>query len=282
MPADPWEPGPPVRLLFVGDVFGKPGRDALARGIARLSREAPLEGIFINGENLAGGRGLTLSKMEECSRLGVTAVTSGNHLFDQKEAEALLSSDLRLLRPENFSAACPGTGHRIFRLPSGYRVGLANLIGRTFMAPSDCPFAASDRILSDFEKSPDPPDFIAVDIHAEATGEKQALAFHLDGRADLLYGTHTHVQTNDLTRYPGGTWFLGDVGMTGPRWSIVGADPASALSKYRTMVPRPFRVAEGETLFCALLVTVGRPDRPGGRRGDVEVTLLRETDGGGS
>ncbi len=282
MPADSGAPDHPVRLLFVGDVFGKPGRRALAKGVSQLVREAPLDGIFINGENLAGGRGLTSVKMEECFRLGVTAMTSGNHLFDQREAEALLSSEPRLLRPENFPPSCPGTGHRIFTLPSGFRVGLANLIGRTFMAPADCPFAASDHLLADFEKSPEPPDFIAVDIHAEATGEKQALAFHLDGRVDLLYGTHTHVQTNDLTRYPGGTWFLGDVGMTGPRWSVVGADPSSALSKYRTLVPRPFRVAEGETLFCALLVTVDRRPEKGDRGGRCDVRLLRETDGEGS
>ena len=280
MPADLREPGEAVRLLFVGDVFGKPGREALGRGIERLVREAPLDGIFINGENLAGGRGLTSAKMEECFRLGVTAMTSGNHLFDQREAEGILASDPRLLRPENFSSSCPGSGHRVYTLRSGFRVGLANLIGRTFMAPSDCPFAASDRLLSDFEKCPEPPDFIAVDIHAEATGEKQALAFHLDGRVDLLYGTHTHVQTNDLTCYPGGTWFVGDVGMTGPRWSIVGSDPVSALSKYRTMVPRPFKVAEGETLFCALLVTVDRQAERGDRFQRCAIRLLREADGG--
>ena len=248
-----------LRLLFVGDVFGSPGREALLSGIEHLSQEAPLDGIFINGENLARGRGLTAKKMDECFRMGVTALTSGNHLFDQNEIEGVLSADPRLLRPENFSPLCPGTGHRIFDLPNGVRVGLLNLIGRTFMAPADCPFTAADRALADFKNDPVPPDFIAIDVHAEATGEKQALFFHIDGRADLVYGTHTHVQTNDLTRYPAGTWCVGDVGMTGPRWSIVGADPSSALSKYRTQVPRPFRVGEGETLFCALLVIAEKP-----------------------
>ncbi len=275
MPADQGLHGNPVRLLFVGDVFGSPGRAALEWGIGSLSKEAPLDGIFINAENLAGGRGLTSAKLDECFQLGVTAVTTGNHLFDQKEAEFLLVKDPRLLRPENYSSSCPGSGHRIYTLPSGFRVGVANLIGRTFMGPADCPFAASDRLLSEFTESPTPPDFIAVDIHAEATGEKQALAFHLDGRVDVLYGTHTHVQTNDLTRYPKGMWFVGDVGMTGPLWSIVGADPASALSKYRTQVPRPFRVAEGLALFCALLVTIdaakGKED-PGRVR---DVRLIR-------
>ncbi len=264
-----------VRLLFVGDVFGRPGRKALEDGLTLLAREASPHGLFINGENLAGGRGITPRKAEECFRLGVSAITTGNHLFDQKEAVGLLSSEERILRPENYSAACPGTGHRIYTLPGGFRVGLANLAGRAFMGPSDCPFAAADRVLEDFSRDPDPPHFIAFDIHAEATGEKQALAFHLDGRADLLYGTHTHVQTNDLTCYPGGLWFVGDIGMTGPRWSIVGADPVSALSRYRTQVPLPFRVGEGDTLFCALLLTVTLPS--GGERSRVvSARLIRE------
>jgi len=268
-----------TRLLFVGDVFGSPGRVALEKGITDLVQEAPLDGIFINGENLAGGRGLTAKKMEDCFRLGVTAMTSGNHLFDQREIEQILSSDSRLLRPENYSPLCPGTGHRVYNLRNGFRVGLVNLIGRTFMGPADCPFAASDRVLERFSSLEHPPDLIAVDVHAEATGEKQALAFHLDGRADIVYGTHTHVQTNDLTRFPSGTWFVGDVGMTGPRWSIVGADPVSALSKYRTQVPRPFKVGEGETLFCALLVVAEKTavDRKSIIR---EAILLRRTEEG--
>lgn len=266
-----------VRLLFVGDVFGRPGREALSAGVSLLSREEPLDGIFVNGENLAGGRGITPKKAEECFRLGVTAITTGNHLFDQKEAESLLSSEKRLLRPENYSPGCPGSGHRVYEIAGGVRVALANLSGRAFMGPSDCPFAAADRILDDFSQDPAPLDFIAFDIHAEATGEKQAMAFHLDGRADLLYGTHTHVQTNDLTRYPEGLWFVGDVGMTGPRWSIVGAEPLAALSRYRTQVPRPFRVAGGETLFCGLLVTLGLGAHSRGGRAQVLSTrLVRE------
>lgn len=276
MPANPFEESPPVRLLFVGDVFGAPGRDALKEGLRRLNALSPLDAVVINGENLAGGRGLTARKMEECFRLGVTAVTTGNHLFDQREIEQVLDQDVRLLRPENYASSCPGRGHRIFALPGGFRLGLVNLIGRAFMAPSDCPFAAVDRALRDFSSDPDPPDFVAVDVHAEATGEKQALAFHLDGKVDLVYGTHTHVQTNDLTGYPGGTWFLGDVGMTGPRWSIVGAEPVSALSRYRTQVPRPFRVGEGEGLFCALLVTASK-NTAGGRAAIHDIRTIRET-----
>ncbi len=264
-----------IRLLFLGDVFGRPGRKALEQGLALVAHDGPIHGLFINGENLAGGRGITPRKAEECFRRGVSAITTGNHLFDQKEAVALLSSEERVLRPENYSAGCPGTGHRIYTLPGGFRVGLVNLAGRAFMGPADCPFAAADRVLEDFSRATDPPHFIAVDIHAEATGEKQALAFHLDGRADLLYGTHTHVQTNDLTRYPGGLWFVGDVGMTGPRWSIVGADPVPALSRYRTQVPLPFRVGDGETLFCGLLLTVSPPFGRGSSQ-VVSARLIRE------
>lgn len=244
----------PVRVLFVGDVFGKPGRKALARGIERLKAEFPLDGIVVNGENLAGGKGLNQKTATECFELGVTAITTGNHLFDQKDVLALLQKDNRVLRPLNYSAECPGTGASVYVLPGGQTLGVINLIGRVFMAPSDCPFHASDRILSFWEGSDIRPDITVVDFHGEASGEKRAMGFHLDGRVHLVYGTHTHVQTHDLERLPGGTLYLTDVGLTGPRWSVIGVSPETALSKYRTHVPAPFQVASGELLFCALLV----------------------------
>lgn len=247
-----------LRLLFVGDVFGRPGRKALSRGIGRLTESFDLDGIVVNGENLAGGKGLNQKTVAECFGMGVTAITTGNHLFDQKDTSALLQKENRILRPLNYAVECPGAGAFVYVLPNGQTLGMVNLIGRVFMAPSDCPFHAVDRILEFWSKSGSSPDIIAVDFHGEASGEKRAMGFHLDGRVHLVYGTHTHVQTNDLERLPGGTLYLTDVGLTGPRWSVIGVSPAAALSKYRTHVPAPFEVAAGELLFCALLVTFRR------------------------
>jgi len=170
----------------------------------------------------------------------------------------LLQKENRILRPLNYASECPGAGAFVYVLPNGQTLGVVNLIGRVFMSPSDCPFHAVDRVLEFWNKSGNNPDIIAVDFHGEASGEKRAMGFHLDGRVHLVYGTHTHVQTNDLERLPGGTLYLTDVGLTGPRWSVIGVSPAAALSKYRTHVPAPFEVAGGELLFCALLVVFRR------------------------
>lgn len=245
-----------LRLLFVGDVFGRPGRKALARGIGRLGGAAFLDAIVVNGENLAGGKGLNTKTATECFQMGVTAMTTGNHLFDQKDVMVLLQKDKRVLRPLNYSDECPGTGASVYVLPGGQTLGVINLIGRVFMAPSDCPFHAADRVLSFWDRSDIRPDITVVDFHGEASGEKRAMGFHLDGRVHLVYGTHTHVQTNDLEILPGGTLYLTDIGLTGPRWSVIGVSPEAALSKYRTHVPAPFEVASGELLFCALLVAL--------------------------
>jgi metallophosphoesterase (TIGR00282 family) len=254
MPGDSTSPEGDSWILIVGDVFGRPGREALERGISRLARDRTIAAIVINGENLAGGKGLNPKTSDECFRMGVTAITTGNHLFDQKNVIPLIENDPRILRPANYSSECPGRGAATYKLPDGRTLGVINLIGRVFMSPSDCPFHAVDRILEDWDSSGARPDFIAVDFHGEATGEKRAMGFHLDGRVDVVYGTHTHVQTNDLERLPKGTLFLTDVGLTGPRWSIIGVTPESALQKYRTHVPAPFEVGTGELLFCGLLV----------------------------
>ncbi|MHB1285465.1 MAG: TIGR00282 family metallophosphoesterase [Leptospirales bacterium] len=264
-----------TRVLIVGDVFGRPGRKALSRGIDRITRSFRLDAIIINGENLAGGKGLNLKTVSECFGIGVTAVTTGNHLFDQKDTGLLLETEERVLRPLNLSPECPGKGASIFALPNGKTLGVINLIGRVFMAPSDCPFHAVDRTLSEWEATSSMPDLIAVDFHGEASGEKRAMGFHLDGRVNMVYGTHTHVQTNDLETLPGGTLFLTDVGLTGPRWSVIGVAPKMALKKYLTHVPAPFEVAEGEMLFCGLLASF---EEDGGRLVLKEARLIREGD----
>lgn len=253
-------PSRTLRLLCVGDVFGRPGRKALAKGIERLNGQTSLDAIVVNGENLAGGKGLNQKTANECFQLGVTSITTGNHLFDQKDVLDLLQKENRVLRPLNYSPECPGKGASIYVLPGGQTLGVINLIGRVFMSPSDCPFHAADRILEFWKRSDIRPDITVVDFHGEASGEKRAMGFHLDGRVHVLYGTHTHVQTNDLEILPAGTLYLTDVGLTGPWWSVIGVSPEAALRKYRTHVPAPFEVASGELLFCALLIEFRQSD----------------------
>ncbi len=245
-------------IVLVGDVFGRPGRRVLDLALQKIRSDRPVSFVVANGENLAGGRGLTAKKVNECFSLGVSVITTGNHLFDQKGVVDLLASERRVLRPLNYSNSCPGNGAGIFTMEDGHTVGVINLIGRVFMSPSDCPFAAVDRVLSDWSSRGTVPDLVLVDFHGEASGEKRAMGFHLDGRVSVVYGTHTHVQTNDLERLPGGSWYLTDVGLSGPHWSVIGVSPQTALSKYLTHVPAPFEVGEGEMLFCALLLGVSR------------------------
>lgn len=257
-------PDPLSWIVVVGDVFGRPGRRALFLGLQKISSERNVVFTVINGENLAGGKGLNEKTSSECFNMGVSAITTGNHLFDQKGVTDLLKNDRRVLRPLNYSRSCPGNGSGVFTLANGLTIGLINLIGRVFMAPSDCPFHGVDEVLSGWSDQGFVPDLVLVDFHGEASGEKRAMGFHLDGRVSALYGTHTHVQTNDLERLPGGSWYLTDVGLSGPHWSVIGVSPEAALSKYRTHVPAPFTVGGGELLFCALLLGVAMA--PGGGR----------------
>ncbi|MHB1756310.1 MAG: TIGR00282 family metallophosphoesterase [Leptospirillum sp.] len=243
-------------IVVVGDVFGRPGRKALSLGLKKIASERSVVFTVINGENLAGGKGLNTKTVHECFDMGVSVITTGNHLFDQKGVIDLLQKDGKVLRPLNYSSLCPGVGSGIYSLDNGLRIGVLNLIGRVFMAPSDCPFQAADEVLAGWRDQGVPPDLVLVDFHGEASGEKRAMGFHLDGRVSAMYGTHTHVQTNDLERLPGGSWYLTDVGLSGPHWSVIGVSPEMALSKYRTHVPAPFTVGEGELLFCALLLGI--------------------------
>lgn len=260
-------------VVIVGDVFGRPGRRALSLGLQKIASERDVVFTVLNGENLAGGKGLNEKTASECFGMGVSVITTGNHLFDQKGVADLLQKDGRVLRPLNYSRLCPGVGSGIFTLANGFKIGVLNLIGRVFMAPADCPFHAADEILSGWDNQGLSPDLVLVDFHGEASGEKRAMGFHLDGRVDALYGTHTHVQTNDLEKLPGGSWYLTDVGLSGPHWSVIGVSPEVALSKYRTHVPAPFTVGEGELLFCALLLGVSITP---GRGRIVKAELFRE------
>jgi hypothetical protein len=241
-----------VRLLCIGDVVGGPGRRVVAGLLPALLREHRVDLAVANGENLAGGLGVTAATAEELFAAGVGVVTGGNHTWKHKEALPALERDPRLLRPYNYPAGAPGRGLTVVQTPAG-AVAVLNLIGRIFMDPVDCPFAAADRALHELAGRAK---VVVVDMHGEATSEKRAMGWHLCGRATVVYGTHTHVPTADEEVLPGGTAYVTDVGMTGPYDSIIGTRKDRVLQRFLSMRPVTFDVASGDLQLRALLVDV--------------------------
>ncbi len=237
-----------VRVLAIGDIVGRAGRLAVREHLPRLVDEHAIDFVVANGENLAAGFGLTARTAEEMFQAGVHVLTNGNHCWDQKEFLTLIDKDARFVRPMNFSAHAPGRGWTVQTTPSGVRIAVINLIGQVFMGPWDCPFAAADRALSEI---PDDVRVVLVDFHAEATSEKMAMGWHLDGRASFVWGTHTHVPTMDARILPKGTAYQTDLGMTGNYNSIIGMKLEGALERMITKIPRRFEAIErGATLHA--------------------------------
>lgn len=242
-----------MNVLFVGDVVGRPGRRAVAQWLPALRRELRADFVIANGENSAGGFGVTPETFKDLIDAGADVVTGGNHIWHTREAPVLLDAEPRLLRPANYPAGAPGRGAGVFAAAGGVRVGVLNLEGRAFMQP----------LLSPFEFGRDEADqlraetrVIVVDMHAEATSEKAALAWHLDGRVSAVIGTHTHVQTADERVLPGGTAFITDAGMTGPRDSIIGMSRETVLPRFLTLLPARFEVAAGPAQLNGVLVEI--------------------------
>ncbi len=231
-----------MRILAIGDVVGRPGRRAIVRWLPGLREEHAPDLVVVNGENLRAGRGIDAPGLDDLFASGADVVTTGNHVWAHRSAERLLEEYPRVLRPANLPPPCPGRGAVVVATGVGVRVAVINLLGRVFMAPGDCPFRAADRLL---ERLDGRADVAVVDIHAEATSEKKALALHLDGRVAAVFGTHTHVPTADAQVLPGGTGFITDLGMTGPHRSVIGLDPEVALRRFLTARPAPQAVAEG-------------------------------------
>ena len=232
-----------MRILMIGDIVGAPGRKALDLLLPALRQEHRLDLVLANGENTAGGFGLTLETAHELMTSGVDIITSGNHIWDQKEIIPYMNEDLPLIRPANYPAGVPGKGQ--------LRVGnvmVINLMGRVFMSPLDCPFRTADHILESLPKN-DPPQVIIVDFHAEATSEKMALGWYLDGRVSAIFGTHTHVPTADARILPEGTAFVSDVGMTGTVNSVIGTDIVAVTERFLTQTPQRLAVATGGPLL---------------------------------
>ena len=243
-----------MRVLFLGDVVGKTGRDAIIAQLPRLRAELALDFVVVNGENAAAGFGITAKICQELYAAGVDVLTGGNHSWDQREIIPYIAEDPRLLRPVNFPAGTPGLGANLYALADGRKVAVINLMCRLFMDPLDDPFAALERELSAAPLKR-VADAIIVDVHCEATSEKQALAALCDGRASMVVGTHTHVPTADHQILPRGTAFISDVGMTGDYDSIIGMTKQEPLGRFiRRISSAKFEPAAGAGSLCALAV----------------------------
>jgi metallophosphoesterase (TIGR00282 family) len=237
-----------MNILAIGDIIGKPGRQVVIKHLRALRQQLKIHIVIANGENTAGGFGLTPDTAKELLGGGVDVLTSGNHIFAQKEILPLLDADAPILRPLNYPAGVPGRGYLIHN-----KTLIVNLIGRTFMNAYDCPFRAMDKLL---ETLKDKPKIIIVDFHAEATSEKVAMGRYLDGRVSAVLGTHTHVGTIDTQILQGGTAYVTDIGMTGPMDSIIGDDADAVIQRFLTQMPHHLSVGKGQPQLNAILVEV--------------------------
>lgn len=237
-----------VLILAVGDIIGKPGRQAVNKLLPSLREQYGLDLVMANAENIAGGLGVTPTTARELLDTGVDVLTSGNHIWAQKEIISYLDGELPILRPLNYPPSVPGRGYII----KGHTM-VVNLIGRTFIGNFDCPFRAMDQLLTELEHKPP---VIIVDFHAEATSEKMALGRYLDGRVSAVLGTHTHVGTIDAQLLPQGTAYVTDIGMTGPINSVIGDDTEAVLQRFLTIIPNRLSVGQGKTMFNAVMVKV--------------------------
>jgi len=242
-----------MRALMIGDIVGRPGRKALEKLLPALREEFAPDVIIANGENAAGGMGITPDSAQQLLEAGVNVVTLGNHTYRHKEVYEFLDQCPTVVRPANYPAGAPGHGSTVVTTASAVNVAVLNLMGRTFMEALDCPFHAANRELPALAEAAD---VILVDMHAEATSEKIAMGYHLDGRVSAVLGTHTHVPTADERVLPGGTAYVTDCGMTGPRDSILGIRPELIVRRFLTGLPTKFQVAGGPTLLSAVLVEI--------------------------
>ena len=240
-----------MKVLFIGDIFGEPGRRALARAVPRLVAQRQVDIVIGNGENAAGGFGITPELAEELFDLGLAVITTGNHAWDKKEILDYFPREPRLLRPANYPSGVPGNGSVVVESAGGEQLGVLQLMGRAYMPTLDCPFQVAKKELAALKKRTVA---VIVDMHAEATSEKMAMGHYLDGEVVAVVGTHTHVQTADDQILPKGTAYVTDIGMTGPLHSVIGVKKELAIEKFLTGMPRRFEVASGPAIFCAVLL----------------------------
>ncbi len=262
-----------MRILCIGDVVGRPGREAVERCTGMLRQEHGVECVVVNAENAAGGSGITGRIARDLLAAGVDVITLGDHAWKQRDVFEAFTEFSTLLRPANYPSEAPGRGACVVELEGGLQVGVINLVGRIFMAPSECPFRAADAAIAELERRTR---VIVVDMHAEATSEKVAMGRYLDGRVSVVMGTHTHVPTADETVLPGGTAYITDVGMTGPHDSVLGRQVKPVLKKLVTGVPARFEVATGDVRLSGIVVTVDERTGRASAIQRIQVGLERE------
>jgi metallophosphoesterase (TIGR00282 family) len=253
-----------LRILFIGDIVGRPGRDLVRRGLAALTDYHQADLVIANAENAAAGFGITREIGDEILECGVDVMTSGNHIWDKKEAIDYIGAEPRLLRPANFPAGVPGNGSYLARARNGASVGVINVMGRVFMLNIDDPFSV---VMREIDAIRQRARVVFVDFHAEATSEKIAMGWHLDGKVTAVIGTHTHVQTADERILPKGTAYLTDAGMTGPHDSVIGVEIDAALGRFLTAMPARFETARGNPRLNGVVIEA---DEATGRATDVE------------
>lgn len=242
-----------LNVLCIGDIVGRPGRRIVAEKLKLLVAKRDIDCVIANAENAAGGSGLTPQIHDKLLRYGVNLITLGDHTYRKKDIIETLETSEHIVRPANFSEQAAGKSFAIYKTRKGPSIAVVALIGRLFMKPTDCPYNAIDKILPKLQQKAD---IIIVDFHAEATSEKIAMGYHLDGRVSLCFGTHTHVVTADEKILPQGTAYITDIGMTGAFDSVLGRGVENVLKSFRTQMPFPFEVATGDVKMAAILVTI--------------------------
>lgn len=242
-----------MKILYIGDIMGEPGRRAVGRMVPRVVSQRQVDVVIGNGENVAGGFGITPELAEELFEMGLSVITTGNHAWDKKEILDYFPREPRLLRPANYPAGVPGNGSYVVETPGGEKLAVLQLMGRAYMPTLDCPFQVAKREVAKLRRETAA---VLVDMHAEATSEKMAMGHYLDGDVVAVVGTHTHVQTADEQILPKGTAYLTDIGMTGPLHGVIGVKKELAIEKFLTGMPKRFEVASGPTVFCAALIEV--------------------------
>jgi metallophosphoesterase (TIGR00282 family) len=258
LPISPFNPlvvslGVVLKILFIGDIVGRPGRQIVRDVLPRLIDQHMIDLVVANGENAAAGFGLTPDVVSELFSLGIDVLTSGNHVWDKRDGLVCLEQEPALLRPANYPVDSPGRGFGVFKTPAGLSVAVVNLEGRVFMGNLDCPFRKADAILEELGSEQR---IIFVDFHAEATSEKGALSAYLDGRVSAVVGTHTHVQTADERVLPGGTAFISDVGMSGARDSVIGIRKELSIQRFLTQMPVRYEIAKKDPVLCGVVVSI--------------------------
>jgi 2',3'-cyclic-nucleotide 2'-phosphodiesterase len=259
-----------VRILFIGDLVGKAGWRALEEHVLRLVDRRQIDYVVINVENAADGLGVTPELAEELFAMGAHCLTSGNHIWDRREIRDYLRSERRLIRPANYPPDLPGSGLHVGETAGGVPVAVVNIMGRVFMPPVDDPFRMAADVVGEARRLAP---LVLVDMHAEATSEKMAMGWHLDGQVTAVVGTHTHVQTADERVLPGGTAYITDVGMTGPYDSIIGMEKEAVLSRFLNHTQGRMTAARGDARLCAVVVEA---DPATGRATGIERYMLRE------